>query len=604
MQLKIRPRASAPTALASIGRGGLRTHHATGLSWLPFVQPLDRFLRTDRKGTSAAPRRQCTKARIVDPCLAPAARHARLRSGRARSSEAMQLGLHDFVRQRRAEGKAGEPFAGVGGVHIPLAALSRVALADLQQRLSVTPKATFDRSQTPEQIACFRMTGTHLIVPRAFGYKRAGTGSACSAIEDRLDAGRPFHEQLSFTGSLREEQEEARAQSLLSLQAPPFCCMLTLPCGFGKTVVALSIAVKMGLRTLVVVHKEFLLSQWRDRIRQFLPDATVGLLQGTRVLDPGADIMLGMLQTLCNRLSDPECETAASVRSCGLVVIDEAHHMAARWFSELFFALPTRHILGLTATPKRKDGCTPMLHMFMGDFSFVREERLPTEQMHLRQVPYRSKGRVTRELTGPETQRLKTALTQDSARNSLIIDLCRECVEAGRQVLCLSDRLAHLQELLSAFQAAMPHAVASLYVGGQKRAAREIAERDAQMLFGTFAMAQEGLDVPRLDTLILGSPASDVTQAVGRILRPCAAKMTPLVLDIQDDICPAFSRQNQHRAGLYERMGFMAEGEPAPEAEAATPCAPRASAPPRRAGDVCGGPERSVRRRVQIQLPA
>ena len=163
-------------------------------------------------------------------------------------------------------------------------------------------------------------------------------------------------------------------------------------------------------------------------------------------------------------------------------------------------------------------------------------------------------------------------LTQDEQRNDLLLTLCLEMVGAGRQVLCLSDRVAHLQILLDGFRSRSEgNCSASLYVGGQRRDARAHAEENCQMLFGTFAMAQEGLDVPRLDTLILASPASDITQAVGRILRPSTTKMEPLVIDIEDDLCLPFIRQNEHRRRFYARAGMTINGSPRMPPDAAAP---------------------------------
>ena len=114
--------------------------------------------------------------------------------------------------------------------------------------------------------------------------------------------------------------------------------------------------------------------------------------------------------------------------------------------------------------------------------------------------------------------------------------------------------------LLELFEQATGGGIAaSLYVGGLSKKIRAQAESECSVLFGTFALAQEGLDIPRLDTLILASPASDITQAVGRILRPCEGKQTPLVVDLQDNACPQFTRQNQCRARFYSRYKMQVD---------------------------------------------
>lgn len=474
----------------------------------------------------------------------------------------MQSRLDNFKRQRLIDGESvdSKRAYAFAGVHLPVSSMGKLALLRLQESLCVVPRATYDRAQTPDAIQCYRLSEEHIIVPRPFGYERAGPNT----IEDRSSEGDALAPFLEFQGVLQPGvQEDACARSCKALQKPPYSCILTLPCGYGKTVVALKIAHAIGRKTLVVLHKEFLLAQWKARIAQFIPGARVGLIQGSKSVEPDADIYLGMLQTLCSRLLDPSSVAAKAAAVCGLVVIDEAHHMAARWFSELFFHLPCKRILGLTATPKRKDGCTSILHMFMGAHSLLLEDRSDNKDMpRVRTVVFGSAARNTRDLSAGETQRMKTALTQDPKRNLLLLDTCLELTGAGRCVLCLSDRVAHLQDLMSAFQTRCPReTLASLYVGGQKKEERLYAETQCQMLFGTFAMAQEGLDVPHLDTLVLASPASDITQAVGRILRPCADKQEPLVIDVQDDTCLQFVRQNEHRRRFYCRSGIKSEGE-------------------------------------------
>ena len=448
-----------------------------------------------------------------------------------------------------------------GGFEVSLSSLSRLALAALQESLTITPRSTYDRAQVPDAIRCYRLTGTRIIVPRAFGWGRFPT----TRFEDDRSLGKPLP-TCDFHGELKLQQLEAFQRSCEALSREPRVCMLTMPCGFGKTVVALRIALEVGKRTLVVVHKEFLLAQWRNRIAQFLPTLRVTILQGSKPVDPEADVVLAMLQTLCVRLPDEASATVGIVSQCGLAIVDEAHHMAARSFGELFFHLPVAAVLGLTATPKRKDGCTSILHMHMGGHAFLLEDsEAPRERPTVRFVTYSSPGRTARDLSAGETQRLKTEITKDEKRNQVICETCLQLAGEGRQIICLSDRVAHLAALLLSFEEATKgELAASLYVGGQKKEARERAENDCAVLFGTFAMAQEGLDVPRLDTLVLASPASDITQAVGRILRPCAEKNAPLIVDIQDDACQQFSRQNQSRRRFYTKNGILPEGEPRP----------------------------------------
>ena len=452
----------------------------------------------------------------------------------------MQQQLRLFRKRALDEG-AGSAAAELRcGTRIPLASLSPTQLRCLQEDLTFQPRAGFDKAVLPEPVACYAMTEGAVSVPRCYAPPFP------VRVADRLSDGAPL--SCRFSGALRETQQEASGKSLALLRAAPHACILTLPCGYGKTVVALHVACALGRRTLVCVHKEFLLEQWAERIRQFLPGATVGRLQG-RVAETDCDFVVGMIQSLTQRDYGD-----ALLDVFGTVVVDEAHHMAARVFSEIFYRLPARHVLGLTATPRRKDGCTPVLHLHMGPHSLVVEQR-SEEEVRVVVLPYAWPTRVLREIRPGETQRFKTALSRDARRNALLVALCLRSVREGRCVICLADRVQHARDLLEGY-ARSGGAGAALYVGGLKRSERQAAEEEGLALFGTFSMAKEGLDIPRLDTLVLASPASDLTQTVGRILRPCPSKQPPLIYDVADDLTLPFVRQNQCRRGFYAAAGY------------------------------------------------
>ena len=147
--------------------------------------------------------------------------------------------------------------------------------------------------------------------------------------------------------------------------------LLEVPCGKGKTVMALNIISRVGRKTLVIVHKEFLLNQWIERIEQFLPTAKVGRIQGQIVDTEGKDIVIGMLQSLSMKEYPQDL-----FAQFGLTIIDETHHIAAEVFSRALFKIVSRHMLGLSATMNRKDGLTKVFKMFIGDivYSIKRED--------------------------------------------------------------------------------------------------------------------------------------------------------------------------------------------------------------------------------------
>jgi superfamily II DNA or RNA helicase len=471
----------------------------------------------------------------------------------------MRQQMNDYKRRRLKEVPPAEaaPRAVLGaGCRVPVSSLPDGALRAAQHALTFFPASAFDRNPgagaPPPPVQSYRVEddGT-LVVPRCYGAR------VFSADPSGLADGDPAP-GLAFIGKLRGRQVEAAEASLASLRALPHAAMLVLPCGFGKTVVGLSIAASLGRKTLVVVHKEFLLEQWRERIAAFLPSAKVGTLQGPKCEVEGRDVVVAMIQSLVTRDYGSD-----SLESFGTVLLDEAHHLAARLFSEVFFRVRAKHVLGLTATPKRKDACTALLHEHMGAFAF-REDPDPGAALVVR-VTYPSpwQSRRDEELAPAEAQRLKTKMTRDLVRNRLLVSWCLKAAAAGRRTLLLSDRVQHLHDLREAYEARRPaddsspnqRLPSAVYVGGLKRADREAAS-EATTIFGTFSLAQEGLDIPALDTLVLATPASDVTQALGRILRACEGKMRPVVVDVLDDPCKNFRRLNDVRATVYRKRAF------------------------------------------------
>lgn len=456
----------------------------------------------------------------------------------------MQRSLESFKRRRLSPA----PQCTLAtGVSIPLAQLTMNQLHLLQAQLTFQPRSTYDRAVTPEPLITYRMEGSTIRVPRC-------TPLVAFSVDDQLTLGSPMA-ALSFTTESREHQVVAIEKTLAALRQAPYACILTLPCGYGKTFVALKVAHALGRKTLVCVHKECLLYQWRERIEQFLPGCRVGRIQGSRCDVQEKDVVVATVQTLSVKDigEDVLCEF-------GMVILDEAHHMAARMFSEVFYRVSCRYVLGLTATPKRKDGCTAVLHLHMGSFSYSVEARSP-EKVGVRLIPYPSKYPVARETTPAETQKLVTRLTQDSTRNRIIVNECIRACSEGRNVICLTDRVEHVKNLLSQFQThpAACGVDAAAYVGGLSAKTRKRTEEVSQVIFGTYSMAKEGLDIARLDTLVLASPASDITQAVGRILRPNDDKKLPLVVDVCDDLTHNFTRQSTSRRALFERWKYDIE---------------------------------------------
>ena len=325
-----------------------------------------------------------------------------------------------------------------------------------------------------------------------------------------------------------------------------------------NTTVALALSAHLKVRTMIVVHKEFLANQWVEKIKEFCPSATIGRVQGD-VFDIEKDFVIAMIQTMCMREFDKK-----AFDSIGLLVVDEAHHIGAPAFSQFMFKICPKFTLGLTATPERKDGLTRLLYWFLGP-EFFKVERVnqgttKVTTLNYTDEAFKESPPVTRfgqlNMAG-----MINIVTELEARNDLIVQTAEDALADDRRVLILSDRREHcfyLQNRLGS--------KAKLYVGGMKEA--DLAKSaESPIVIATFQLAHEGLDIPALDTVILATPKSDIKQSIGRIMRETAGKLNdPLIFDIADQWSVFFAMYRK-RLKVYREGGFELGSEATEDAK-------------------------------------
>lgn len=332
---------------------------------------------------------------------------------------------------------------------------------------------------------------------------------------------------------------------------PEHGAVLHAPCGTGKTVMGLELVRRLGVPTAVLVHKTFLVEQWEERIHEFLPGARVGFLRQDRVDSPqDHDIIICMVQSLLARKYPKDF-----FDQIGFVVSDEVHRLAAPTWHRSIAQFKAAYRLGLTATPRRADGLHAVFKAGIGDIAYEVEgtrlrAKLGVVRTTTRIPPERYVQKWNRK---PNLSKLVTALTKDEKRTKRILDDVRRAVQAGRKCLVLTDRVDHVNVIVKALCVTNVHA--KRFVGGMKPEEQEAA-LEADVVVGTFAMAQEGLDCPALDTLFLATPKRDVTQAVGRILREREGKKDPLVVDYYDQAIPICSGMFTSRGRIYAELGI------------------------------------------------
>ncbi len=296
-----------------------------------------------------------------------------------------------------------------------------------------------------------------------------------------------------------------------------------------NTTMSLKITEIVGKRALIIVHKEFLLEQWVERIKQFLPSTKVGRIQGPKV--EIEDITIGLLQSISMRTYP-----VSTFKDFGLVIIDECHHIPSEVFSRALYKVSTKHILGLSATPIRKDGLTKVLNWFVGDILIKPALEGTFDTPVVQVIEFESD-------VEPKYDRYKgrlmlpdyiTKLTKDPLRNEIITNSIISLLKVGRKIIVLTDRRDHCTLLKELILEKTVNMTVGLYLGGMNKDDLKQSE-GCNVLLGTFSLCAEGFDLPTLDTLVLATPRSEITQIVGRILRKRNIN-GPYIVDIIDKL--------------------------------------------------------------------
>ena len=424
------------------------------------------------------------------------------------------------------------------------------ATPEIKTALRVRPLANDDFGFPPPAFSVYRKASDGKVcVPRYFDW-----GSERVTEDKRPE---PTRVAVRFVGRLRASTNQLEAYDS-ALRAGHG--ILALPCGFGKTVLALALSARLGYRTMIIVHKEFLANQWRERIAEFCPGARVGVVQQNKKEIDGCDYVIAMLQSLSMKEY-----SFSDFDSIGTVIIDEAHHICARTFSQSLFKLCPRHIFGLSATPERKDGLTRVLKWFCGDIVYSAERKaqkgvevynVSFDHSSFRDPPPTMRnGKVS-------LSTMITSLTEIRERNARLVEIVREASRGTRKVLVLSDRRRHCEFLAQCFPTD-----SGLYMGGMK--AQDLQESSTKkIIIATYSLAHEGLDIPALDTVVLSTPKSDIVQSIGRIMRETKGKKNnPRIYDFKDE-WGLLGAMHWKRLKVYRQSGFTIHSGGGPAAAA------------------------------------
>ena len=474
-----------------------------------------------------------------------------------------------------------QSYIGKKGYTLPKAVLAPPDLQALYQELYMVPAqhgpvAAHDPSAS---FPVYRENTNKIYVPRFYGIERYGL----PALGKDIDLSKVTPIDCPFEKPLRDYQEEIVQTYLnhLGLPAPPaeHSATLSAPpniptpheklsnpyssggiiqigCGAGKTVMAIKILATVAKKTLIIVHKEFLLNQWIERLRDFLPTARIGRIQGPTFDTQDKDVVMGMLQTLYDR-DFPD----GAFDDFGLTIIDEVHRIGSSQFSRALLKIQTPHMLGVTATLERKDGLTKVLHMFIGPLVYSK----PANTTPNREQPVTVRGMtfVSRDPVfnttetdfrgNPAFSTMLSKLCDHGPRTRFILQVLQDLVieNPDAQMLILGHHRSLLSQLYADIEC-MGFAEPGMYVGGMKQHLLDQSSQ-RQIVIATYSMAAEALDIPNLSILVMVTPKTDIVQSVGRIFRAQHAKK--VIVDITDTH-DLFQNQWNKRRIYYKKSGY------------------------------------------------
>jgi superfamily II DNA or RNA helicase len=358
---------------------------------------------------------------------------------------------------------------------------------------------------------------------------------------------------LKFKGVLRSEQAEALEEVLRKFKGGLLGGIVKAPPGWGKTTLVCAFIAALSVPTLVVVHKEFLLNQWKKRISQFLPDARVGHVQQDTCVYEDKHIVLGMVHSLSGRQYSDEF-----YKYFGMIITDECHRIGAATWSSVPPKFPARWRLGVSATPRRKDQAEDVFKYHIGSVVFTAKEKRLGAKVRRVWTPFKLVHTPSFNPSLARKTLLLRFLCGSTVRNTQITEQLVLAVQAGRKCLVVSERLKHLNVLETMFRDKWKfgeNPTTDFYVGGRSEEALDQAA-EAQVIFATVQLVSEALDIPSLDTLFLTTPLGDIEQIVGRILRPFEGKKDPIVVDFRDDEVGMFKNLGVSRDKYYKKEGW------------------------------------------------
>ena len=449
------------------------------------------------------------------------------------------------------------------GYYIKKSSLSDEELKNIKKELKVKPKL-IEFSKNNENDVSYKLyqtTKKYIIVPKYYGINKFGN------IPFKLE---PENFDIKFNGNLRDYQIPI-VDKLLAHITEKGGGLLSVPCGRGKTLMAIYIAHKLGVKTLVVTHISLLLSQWKKQIKKFC-EIDAGTIRGKIIDVDKKQIVVGMIQSISMKEYDDEV-----FNKFGLVIYDESHHCASKIFSQALMKTCCKYTLALSATPYRNDGLIKVMHWFLGE-TIYREKIRINNQVVAKIFMYNSSDEkfIEKKIAygpqrgKPDIIKMMGNLANLKERTQHIINIINEIrKDPERKIIILSKYVNHLQEMKEGVDKLINEDIlngkilddeikTTMYIGAMKQWQREEAESEGDIFFATNDLAREGLDIERLNTVILATSQKDVNQSVGRAMRKILnnGDLRPLIIDFSDNLS-SFKNHARLRKKFYSECKYI-----------------------------------------------
>ncbi len=415
------------------------------------------------------------------------------------------------------------------GYAIKKSYLSDEQTREIRTSLLMTPKV-LDKFIKMENTTfpIYSESKSRLYVPRHWGITKFGKPE-----EDIISEGLDLPDNVMLGNFKPHEYQEQIIQQFLDTKNGIIC----VPCGAGKTFMAINIALRLRKRFLIVVDKEFLMNQWKAEIEKFTINTRVGVLQAKKVETDSSkyDVTICMIQTLCKR-DFPD----GFFDEYGFTIFDECHHLGASYFSNALKKVQTKCMLGLSATPERSDSLEKVFEYYIGDYIYKQTQRAPDKEAIVKAVWFNSEDPIYKEAPvnwrgEVITARLMNQIADFEPRNNRILSIIHEYLnDSQRNILVLSDRISQLEWFYDKLNET--GVKVGYYLGGMKQSKLDENAEICQILLATYQMAAEGFSVKKLNTVIFATPRKKVEQSSGRIFRERVEerKVAPHIIDIID----------------------------------------------------------------------